>query len=136
MPGRPVLSLISPIYEDPGRQFLYMILDEVQFVKYQLGKTHQAIKQLPYAAATCASDTILPDQWTDVYGVLFLAGHSFYIEQEFVRVFATRYGNRVRDLLITKRARLIKLLMAFTIGHSAPVLNIPDVKHQPRWVMV
>lgn len=127
MPERPVLSLFSPIYEDTGRPFPYLILDEVQFVKNQLSKTHQAIKQLPYGAVICASGTILPNQWTDVYGFIsFLAGHPFYTEQEFVRVFASRYGNRVRDPPPTKRARLIKFLLAFTIRHPASILHIPD----------
>ncbi|KAG9713386.1 hypothetical protein KCU73_g16534, partial [Aureobasidium melanogenum] len=75
MPERPVLSLFSPIYEDTGRPFPYLILDEVQFAKNQLSKTYQAIKQLSYGAVICASGTILPNQWTDVYGVIsFLAG--------------------------------------------------------------
>jgi hypothetical protein len=48
-------------------------------------------------AVICASGTILPNQWTDIYGVVdFLAGHPFDTEQEFVRVFITHYGNRVR----------------------------------------
>jgi SNF2 family DNA or RNA helicase len=43
-----------------------------------------------------------------------------------VRVFASRYGNRVRDPLPTKRARLIKFLLAFAIGHPASILRILD----------
>ncbi|KAH0392775.1 hypothetical protein KCU89_g13108, partial [Aureobasidium melanogenum] len=110
MPERPVLSLFSPIYEDTGRPFPYLILIEVQFAKNQLSKTHQAIKQLPYGAVICVSGTILPNQ----------------TEQEFVRVFASRYGNQVRDPLPTKRTRLIKFLLAFAIGHPASILRILD----------
>jgi hypothetical protein len=42
-------------------------------------------------AVICASGTILPNQWTDIYGVVdFLAGHPFDTEQEFVQVFITQ----------------------------------------------
>lgn len=104
---RPALSLVSPIYEDMGRPFPFLILDEVQYVKNQLSKTHQAIKQLPYVAVIGASGTILSNQWADMYGLIsFLAGQPSYTEHEFARVFAARYGDRVRDLL---RARLTQI---------------------------
>jgi SNF2 family DNA or RNA helicase len=68
-----------------------LVLDAVQYVKNPASKTHIAIKELPYVAVICASGTILPNQWTDIYGVVdFLAGHPFDTEQEFVQVFVTQ----------------------------------------------
>jgi len=127
MPARPVLSLFSDMYKDTGRPFPFLILDEVEHVKNQHSKTHIAVKQLPYMAAICILDTILPKQWTDIYGVIdFLKGHPFVAEEEFVRVFLTQYGNRVKDPPPTLRNRLIKFLMIMTVGHPASILKLPD----------
>lgn len=130
MPARPVLSLFSEIYKDTGRPFPFLVLDEVQYVKNQHSKTHIAIKQLPYMAAICILDTILPRSWTDIYGVIdFLKGHPFVTEEEFIRVFLTQYGNCVKDPLPTLLNRLIKFLMVMTVGHPASILKLPDVVH-------
>jgi hypothetical protein len=51
------------------------------------------------------------------------------MEQEFVRVFITHYGNRVRDPLPTARDRLIKFLMAVTVGHPTSILKLQDATH-------
>lgn len=77
-------------------------------------------------AAICILDTILPKQWTDIYGVIdFLKGHPFVAEEEFVRVFLTQYGNRVKDPPPTLRNRLIKFLMVMIVGHPASILKLP-----------
>jgi hypothetical protein len=71
MPNRPILSLCSDVYEDTGRPFPFLVLDEVQYVKHPASKTHIAIKELPYMAVICASGIRrgrLP-RWTSVrYG--------------------------------------------------------------------
>jgi hypothetical protein len=82
-------------------------------------------------AVICASGTILSNQWTNIYGFVdFLAGHPFETEQGFIRVFITYYGSRVRDPLPTARDRLIKSLMAVTVGHPASIMKLKDVEHE------
>jgi hypothetical protein len=82
-------------------------------------------------AVICASGTILTNLWTDIYGFVdFLAGHPFDTEQEFIRVFITHYGSRIRDPLPTARDRLIKFLMAVTVSHPASIMKLKNVKHE------
>lgn len=130
MSERLVLSLFSDAFEDTGRPFPFSVLDEVQYVKNHSLEIHIAIEDIPYMAVICASGTILP-KWTDIYGFVdSLAGHPFDTEQEFIRRFITYYSNRDRDRLPTARDRLIKLLMAVTVGLPASILKLKDARHE------
>jgi hypothetical protein len=57
----PVRSLFSNVYEDTGRTILFMILDEVQYVKNHSSKTQITIEALPYMIVIYASGTSLPN---------------------------------------------------------------------------
>lgn len=130
MPPLPVLSLLSGVYEMTRRPFPFMMLDEVHHVKNHQSQTHMAIKHVLYVSVVAASATILHDDWHHLYGAIdLLRGHPFETKHEFLRVFAGQDGERTLVQKPNMRDRLIKFLMAVTVGCPASILDLPNATY-------
>lgn len=104
-----------------------MVLDEAQFVKYALNKTHEACYSLHRRCTILLSGTILDNKWTDVHGLLrMLSGHPFQSFSAFISTF----GNpdpRVKRPKRSKFRRLEKLLLACTIVRPDSLFDLANM---------
>ncbi|KAH0544431.1 hypothetical protein FGG08_001458 [Glutinoglossum americanum] len=126
IPRRPTLSLFSELYRDLDMPIRHIVLDEVQYAKKEHGVAHKAVKSLYYSRNIMLSGTFLSNKWHDVFGVLdFLPGHPFQTRRGFMHTFGTRFDRTWLDPAPTKRARLVKFLMAITIARPSKLLKLP-----------
>ena len=124
---RPILSLLSAIYRIFKLPFKHVILDEVQMAKNSDSLTHKAISCLFYQSVVMLSGTFIANTWLDSFSPIhFIPGHPFTSLGEFVRVFGSKQGEKIVPPVPTRKDRLVKFLMGFTVMRPKTYLEIPE----------
>lgn len=115
--------------------FKHVILDEVQMAKNSDSLTHKAILCLYYQSVVMLSGTFVANTWLDSFSPIhFIPGHPFTSLDEFVRVFGNKQGEKIVPPVPTRKDRLVKFLMGFTVMRPRTCLEIPELnKHVWRF---
>ena len=126
---RHVNALFSHVYEELNLPIRHLILDEAQFAKNVTTKTYNAVRHLRYERVLLLSGTFLANRWHDIFGLVSLIpGHPFDNYQQFMKTFAHKEANGYYSSpSVSKRNRLIKFLMSFTVSRPVSVLNLPSI---------
>ncbi|EXJ57118.1 hypothetical protein A1O7_07462 [Cladophialophora yegresii CBS 114405] len=130
--GRHVNALFSHVYDELGFPIRHLVLDEAQFAKNVLTKTYDAVRHLHYERIMLLSGTFLANRWYDIFGfVSLIPGHPFKDFQQFMKTFAHREENGYYSSpSVSKRNRLVKFLMSFTVARPVSVLKLPHLSRE------
>ncbi len=130
--GRHVNALFSHVYKEFGFPIRHLVLDEAQYAKNVLTKTYDAIRHLHYERIMLLSGTFLANKWYDIFGfVSLIPGHPFQDFHQFMKTFAHREENGYYSSpSVSKRNRLVKFLMSFTVSRPVSVLNLPPLTRE------
>jgi SNF2 family DNA or RNA helicase len=129
---RHVNALFSQVHRELGLPIKHLILDEAQYVKNPIGRTHKAIKALYYARVFLLSGTLLCNKWYDIFGLIdFLPGHPFKTRRQFMKAFARKDASGAYcEPSRSKQNRLVKFLQAIVVSRPATLLKLKGMKKQ------
>jgi len=129
---RHVNALFSHVYKELDFPIRHLVLDEAQFAKNVVTKTYNAVRHLHYERILLLSGTFLANRWYDIFGfVSLIPGHPFNDFQQFMKTFARKEDSGYYSCpSVSKRNRLVKFLMGFTISRPVSVLNLPSINRE------
>lgn len=129
---RHISALFSHVYKELGLPIRHLVLDEAQIAKNVSTKTYKAVRHLYYDRIMLLSGTFLANRWYDIFGfVSLIPGHPFDDFQQFMRTFARKeQSGYYSSPSVSKRNRLLKFLMVFTISRPVSVLNLPPLSRE------
>lgn len=108
-----------------NRRPFFVLLDEVNNIQREHGKTHKAVKDICKCAIGMLSGTPVPDNWTDLGGILDLyPGRTpFSTTQSLIKYFA-RPGKSFGPPTASRMSRLHKLLQVCAFSRPSDVLHL------------
>ena len=129
---RHVNALYSHVYHEVHVPIRHLVLDEAQFAKNITTRTYDAVRHLTYDRILLLSGTFLANRWHDLFALISLIpGHPFQDYEQFLKTFAHKEDSGYYSTpSVSKRNRLVKFLMGFTISRPVSVLSLPPIKRE------